>query len=399
MSSSNSQLKIAIVGAGLGGLTSTRTLQQNDINCSVFELDASPDSRSQGGTLDMHQESGQLALRINGLWDKIESHHIRYEGEDFRIADKTRKIWMEEIADVDAPSQANRRPEVDRSVLRQIYLDSIKEGTIHWGIQVKNIIPVESQTESGRAPYTLVFKNGTEETFDLVVGADGAWSRVRALLSDAKPIYSGVTMIETRLINVDEDHPEEAKLVGRGTMCALSDNKGLMAQRNGDGSIPNYVTLRIPENSLSEKEFLQESTGRAYILNQFNDWCQDLKNLIENGQGLIPRAINVLPIEHRWTSRPGVTIIGDAAHLMSPFAGEGANLAMIDGVELGLAIVKIVKEGRDLAVCQQEFEKAMIDRSQQAAARSAKNMEEFIHANAPRNTISFFQGLMSQKEQ
>ncbi|KAF9347765.1 hypothetical protein BGX26_000784 [Mortierella sp. AD094] len=397
MSSSNSQFKIAIVGAGLGGLALARTLQQNYINCSVFELDASPNSRSQGGTLDMHQESGQLALRINGLWDKIEPH-IRYEGEDLCIADKTGKIWMEEINDVDGPSQSNR-PEVDRGVLRQTYLDSIKEGTIHWGIQVKDIIPVESQTENGRASYTLVFKNGTEETFDLVVGADGAWSRVRALLSDAKPIYSGVTMIETHLINVDEDHPKEAKLVGRGTMCALSDNKGLMAQRNGDGSIRNYVTLRIPEDGLLEKEFLQESTGRTYILNQFNDWCQDFKNLIENGQGLIPRAINVLPIEHRWTSRPGITIIGDAAHLMSPFAGEGANLAMIDGVELGLAIVKIVKEGGDLAVCQQEFEKAMIDRSQQAAAMSAGNMEEFIHADAPRNTVSFFQKLMSQHEQ
>ncbi|KAG0000813.1 hypothetical protein BGZ80_003137 [Entomortierella chlamydospora] len=391
MSSSNSQLKIAIIGAGLGGLTLARTLQQNYINCSVFELDASPNSRPQGGSLDIHQESGQHALRTNGLWDKIEPH-VRYEGEDLRIADKTGKIWLEEINEIDDPSYQGNRPEVDRGVLRQIYIDSIKEGTIHWGTQVKNIIPVEPLTENGRTLYTLVFRNGTEETFDIVVGADGAWSRVRALLSDAKPVYGGVIMIETRLMNVDEDYPEEAKLVGHGTMCALSDNKGIMVQRNGDGSIRNYVTLRIPENGLPEKEFLQESTGRAYLLNQFNDWCQDLRNLIENGQGLTPRPINALPIEHRWTSRPGITIIGDAAHLMSPFAGEGANLAMIDGLELGLVIVKVIKEGGDLAVCQQEFEKAMIDRSQQAAAMSAQNMKDFISADAPRRAVAFFQG-------
>ncbi|KAF8986359.1 hypothetical protein BGZ46_005544 [Entomortierella lignicola] len=388
MSPSNTQFKIAIVGAGLGGLTLARTLQQNGIKCSVFELDTSPDSRSQGGTLDMHRESGQLALRTNELWDTIQPH-IRYEGEDYAIADKTSKVWATEISDIKDKSEA-ARPEVDRGILRQIYIESIQEGTIRWGTQVKEIVPVEPQDTNGRTQYTLIFKDGQKETFELVVGADGAWSRVRALLSDAKPIYSGLTMIETRLANVDEDHPEESKVVGRGSLYALSDNKGIMAQRNGDGSIRSYAALRIPAN-LPEVEFAEESTARAFIIKQFEDWSQNLKNLIEKGQGIIPRAINVLPIEHRWISRPGITIIGDAAHLMSPFAGEGANLAMIDGVDLGLAIVKVVKEGKDLAVCQQEFEKSMIDRSQKAAKTSALNMDQFISPDAPECTVKHMQ--------
>ncbi|KAF8981769.1 hypothetical protein BGZ46_002291 [Entomortierella lignicola] len=390
----SSQLKIAIVGAGLGGLTLARTLQQNNIKCSIFELDASPNSRSQGGTLDMHQKSGQFALRTNGLWDKIKPH-LRQEGEDLRILDKHGEVFYEEINDINELSQSNH-PEVDRSVLRQIYIDSIEDGTIHWGTQVKNIIPVNAESQDGQAQYTLVLKNGHEETFDLVVGADGAWSRTRALLSDAKPTYSGVTMIETRLLNVDKDYPKESKLVGRGSMCALSDNKGIMSQRNGDGSIRSYVALRIPENSLPENEFLQDSTARKYILKQLEDWNQDYFGFIEHGHGIVPRAINVLPAEHRWTSRPGITIIGDAAHVMSPFAGEGANLAMIDGVELGLAIAKAINEGKDLASSQQEFEKTMIDRSQEAAKMSAANMEKFICADTPRCTVEFFQELMSQ---
>ncbi|KAF9200675.1 hypothetical protein BGZ49_009083 [Haplosporangium sp. Z 27] len=388
MSPSNTQFKIAIVGAGLGGLTLARTLQQNGIKCSVFELEASPDSRSQGGTLDMHRESGQLALRTNELWDIIQPH-IRYEGEDYAIADKTSKVWATEISDIKDKSEA-ARPEIDRGILRQTYIESIQEGTIRWGTQVKEIVPVEPQDTNGRTQYTLIFKDGQKETFELVVGADGAWSRVRALLSDAKPIYSGLTMIETRLANVDEDHPEESKVVGRGSLYALSDNKGIMAQRNGDGSIRSYAALRIPAN-LPEVEFAEESTARAFIINQFEGWSQNLKNLIEKGQGIIPRAINVLPIEHRWISRPGITIIGDAAHLMSPFAGEGANLAMIDGVDLGLAIVKVVKEGKDLAVCQQEFEKSMIDRSQKAAQTSALNMDQFISPDAPECTVKHMQ--------
>ncbi|KAI1300860.1 hypothetical protein EDD11_005929 [Mortierella claussenii] len=198
--------------------------------------------------------------------------HIRYEGEDLRIADKTGKIWLENVAHTTAadPTQ-DTRPKVDRGILRQTYLDSVKEGTIHWGTHVKRIIPVEPQDGEGRPRYTLVFSNGEEETFDFVIGADGAWSRIPALISDAKPTYSGVTMVETRLLNVDEMHPAEAKVVGRGNMYAISDNKAVMAQRNGDGTIRNYVALRIPKNGLPEEEFCQESTAKAHLLGQFDD--------------------------------------------------------------------------------------------------------------------------------
>ncbi|KAG0184211.1 hypothetical protein DFQ28_011576, partial [Apophysomyces sp. BC1034] len=379
MISPNSHLKIAIVGAGIGGLVLARTLQQNGIKCTVYELDASPDSRSQGGTLDLHTETGQAALRTNGLWDQIQPH-IRYEGQDHRILDKTGKIWVEKLTGPDDVG----RPEVDRGVIRQVYLDSLEEGTIHWGSRMESIIPVNDDDDiQEQLCYTLVFCDGKEETFDFVIGADGAWSRTRTILSDAKPIYSGVTMVETCLPNVDEDYTQESKLVGNGSMSALSDNKGLLAQRNGDGSIRNYVTLRIPENGLPEKEFVDESTARTYLLGQFGDWSENLKDLVRKSQNVIPRAIYALPPHHRWNSRPGVTIIGDAAHLMSPFAGEGANLAMIDGVDLGLAIVKIVKDGEDLTVCQQEFEKAMLARSHMAADRSARNIELFISADAP----------------
>ncbi|KAG0165524.1 hypothetical protein DFQ28_008628 [Apophysomyces sp. BC1034] len=394
MSSPNSQMKIAIVGAGLGGLVVARTLEQNGVKCTVYELDASPVSRPQGGSLDLHPESGQAALRTNGLWDQIQPH-IRYEGQDIYMLDKTGKIWLEKLTGPDDTA----RPEVDRGILRQVYLDSIEEGTIHWGTRIKRIIPVndESNTQE-RSRYTLVFCDGKEETFDFVIGADGAWSRIRPILSDAKPIYSGVTMVEIGMPNADENYPEESKLVGNGSMYALSDNKGLMSQRNGDGSIRNYVTVRVSENGLPEKEFSDESTARTYLLDQFADWSEKLKNLIRKSQGIIPRAIYSLPIDHHWTSRPGVTIIGDAAHLMSPFAGEGVNLAMIDGIELALAIIKIMKDGEDLAVCQQEFEKAMLARSQVAAEMSATNLDLFISAEAPQGAVDKIQKILSNME-
>ncbi|KAF7729027.1 hypothetical protein EC973_005058 [Apophysomyces ossiformis] len=395
MSSSNAHLKIAIIGAGLAGLALSRTLRQNGIPCTVYELDAARDSRPQGGTLDLHVESGQLAMRTNGLWDQVQSH-IRYEGQDLRILDKMGKIWLDKLT---RPDEVGR-PEVDRGILREIYLDSLEEGTVQWGVRVKDIVPVNFQKDTDNTKlqtrYTLVFCNGKEETFDLVVGADGAWSRTRLFISDAKPIYSGVSFVECRFPNVDDNWPEVSKFVGLGSMYALSDNKALAAQRNGDGSIRLYVTIRIAEKDLSEKEFLDESSTKKHILNMFNDWSEDFKDLIRKSQGAIVRPIHALPVQHHWVSRPGVTIIGDAAHLMSPFAGEGANLAMIDGVDLGLAIAKVVKHGEDLPTVQEQFERSMIARSQVAAQLSATSLDLFINPDAPRITMPMIEQLVNK---
>ena len=68
--------------------------------------------------------------------------------------------------------------------------------------------------------HELVFTNGRTARFDLVVGADGAWSRVRPILSDVTPTYTGVTVVEMGIDNVDQRHPEIGELVGRGSMSA-----------------------------------------------------------------------------------------------------------------------------------------------------------------------------------
>ncbi|KAI8584666.1 hypothetical protein K450DRAFT_217380 [Umbelopsis ramanniana AG] len=385
-----SQFKIAVVGGGLGGLTLASVLQHSyKIECIVFELDDTVDSRNQGGSLDLHVESGQLALEKAGLTDQFRKH-ARYQGQDIVLADMTGKILMQHVGSEGPTGGELDRPEIDRTVLRQMLIDSLDEDTIQWGKKVIKIEEESKDKENGNHRHTLTFQDGRTGTFDLVVGGDGAWSKIRKFVSETTPSYAGVTFIECRLSNVDIDHPKASKMVGNGTFWGLQNNKGLLCQRNGDGSIRVYVTLRIEENGLSHLDFSNPEIPRKHLMDIFSDWDDSLKALIEESSAFIPRGIYMLPTDYTWKSHPGVTLIGDAAHLMTPFAGEGANMAMLDGANLAAAISEIVHNGKDLATTIEKFEKDMHNVVMDFAIESLENMDTLISENGPQAVLKMF---------
>lgn len=227
--------RVAIIGAGLGGLTCARILQQCGLDAVIFERDAAPDARNQGGTLDMHAEAGQRALRDAGLEAEFRSI-ARPEAQGLRIVDKTGKSHWD---DVGMPETFDR-PEVDRKALRDLLIASLDPSRIRWGHKLTRI-------EAAEGGHVLHYENGKVAKAGVLLGADGARSCVRPLLSDAKPHYTGVSFIEIGIPDVERNHPNVANLVGRGSLMALSDDKGILAQTNGDGRLRVYLAFRTHE--------------------------------------------------------------------------------------------------------------------------------------------------------
>jgi 2-polyprenyl-6-methoxyphenol hydroxylase-like FAD-dependent oxidoreductase len=226
-------------------------------------------------------------------------------------------------------------------------------------------------------------------TTGLLVGADGAWSRVRPLLSDAVPEYVGTSSVETYLFDADTRHPAAARAVGDGSLFALAPGRGIAAHREPDGVLHTYVTLRKPREWLDALDFTDAGAATARVAAEFHDWAPELTALITDGETApVPRTVNALPGGHRWDRTPGVTLLGDAAHLMCP-SGEGANLAMYDGAELGNALAA---HPDDTEAALTTYEEALFPRSAVAAAESSRIHEMCLDDNAPHSLVGFFTG-------
>ncbi|WP_127355081.1 FAD-dependent oxidoreductase [Actinacidiphila soli] len=351
---------IAIVGAGLGGLTLARVLHVHGIEAAVFDLESSAAARTQGGMLDIHHDSGQIALRAAGLYDDFRAL-VHPGGQAMRIVDPQGVVRMEEADEGDGT-----RPEADRGQLRDLLLNFLPASTVHWGKKATDARPV------GDGRHEVTFADGTAFTTDLLIGADGAWSRIRPLVSGASPAYTGISFVETDLLDIDTRHPASAALVGGGFFISPGDGTGFLAHRETDGSLHVYTALKADENWLDTIDFTDTDAARKAVLAHFTDWDESLQNLVADADGaLIPRRIHALPVGHRWDRTPGVTLLGDAAHLMSPFAGEGANLAMLDGAELGQALAAH-PGGTEAALAA--YEQQLFPRSEASAADSAANL-------------------------
>ncbi|CAM5470240.1 FAD-dependent oxidoreductase [Streptomyces spiroverticillatus] len=365
--------RIAVIGAGPGGLLCARVLQQHGVPVTVYDMDASVDARDLGGTLDLHADTGQIALEIAGLTDAFHAL-ARPEGQAKTSMDHHGTVLNRFTPDADDTAA----PEIDRGQLRRMIADHVDPASLRWGHKLTGTETLPDGT------HRLHFANGTHTDADLVVGADGTWSRVRPLASPATATYTGVCFLDVRYDDADVRHPGIARLVGDGHLF-VRDGQGnaVIAQRNSNGVVRAYLAMRAPADWPGIGDLASpggEVAVRKRLSEVFAHWDASLLPFLTDVDGGYRlRPIHVLPDAHTWPHTPGVTLIGDAAHVMSPFGGHGVNLALLDGAELAEAVA--AEPTLDAAIRRHEH--AMRDRATALAAGANQALQHFFGDTAP----------------
>ncbi|MEL0537492.1 NAD(P)/FAD-dependent oxidoreductase [Staphylococcus debuckii] len=368
--------RIGIIGGGPGGLMLGLLLQNQGLDVQIYEKADRNVNRSRGGSLDIHHDTGQLPLAEAGLLDEFKSL-ARFEGEDTKIVDKYGKVYFEE----DAEGEGGR-PEIDRGELCDLIQNKIDAERIHYGYEFNHM----KTLDDGRVEVS--FTNNETETFDLVVGSDGAFSKVRPFLADTDLIYTGVSFIELSVPDVQTKYPDLAEYNKNGKLMGLGGDQLILGQLNGDGRIVVYVAYQLDRDQLDEYKALDNEALKARILEEYQDWDEDLLKYIRySDENIMFRRIYRLPIGFQWQHQPNVTLIGDAAHLMSPFAGEGVNMAMYDAYMLAHAISET--DG-NLDEALNDYEQKMYDSSKERAQESQDNLELFFREDGAEVMANFF---------
>ncbi|KAL7910560.1 salicylate hydroxylase [Trichoderma velutinum] len=396
MSASNSRPSIAIIGGGPSGLCLSVLLHKHGIPFTLYELRDKPSDSAlltPSGMLDLHQESGLAAIRACGLWDDFQKHILDCS-EELIVMDKHARVTHR---DSGGPGPQSR-PEIARNTLTHLLLASVPAERIRWECKLLSAC----RTSTNRISLDFGAKGIFEH--DFVVGADGAWSKIRSLITTVQPYYGGIQYLTLDILNATTRYPPLSTLVGSGSCFILGSKRGVVTHRGVQNSIRLYIGVSTEDETpfytpSANLEVNNLKKGLVYSPELFGTWSDEVKDLIstavdetlvaaDTNQIFEPKPLYMLPIGHKWEAQPGVAIIGDAAHLMMPWAGEGVNLALWDSLDLANTIIQSWDQAENTAEFQRimtplvsEFEKKMFERSKRAAEETWQNSKMLFSDN------------------
>lgn len=376
---------IAIVGGGPAGLTLARLLQLKNANVKVYERDINKYARVQGSPLDMHEDSGLAALRKADLLEEFKKAYRPGADKTLIMNEQAEILFSDHEGKPDEDFGAEHfRPEIDRGPLRNMLLDSLQPETVAWD---SHFIHMEPHNDG----WMLHFKNGTSAYADLVIAADGANSKIRPYLTDNKPLYSGIIMLEGNVSK--ENAPNINALIKGGKIMAFGNTKNILMGQKGNGDLGFYASFKADENwaTNSSLNFSDSANILEWFKTEYSEWSNIWHELFTNtATPFIPRLIYYMPVDQTWETKPNVTLLGDAAHVMPPFAGEGANMAMLDALELSEHLTN--NNYSTLQEALHHYETKMCKRAAVATQESLENGERMHSEKALTTMLEFFSG-------
>ncbi|WP_066758364.1 FAD-dependent oxidoreductase [Chryseobacterium glaciei] len=353
---------VAIIGAGPAGLILAKLLQQEGINVTVYERDKDPKVRIWGGTLDLHKGSGQDAMKKAGL---LESYYAKAIPMGRTVVDEQSKVLFIKNS---IPENQYDNPEINRNDLRQILLDSLTPNTVIWD---RKFTEFEEENEK----WLLHFENKMIATADLVIGANGGMSKAKKFVTDAEVEYTGTFIIQGEVFQPEIQCSEFFQLCNNNILMLADNGINLVANPNNNGALTYNVTFRKPEKWIHENDLNFQNTENIaeFLSNILPDWDECYHQLFRSTNFFAGLPTRKISIDKAWkNNRPlPITLIGDAAHVMPPFAGQGANTGLLDALILSENLITGKFETLESAI--NDYEQQMKIYVSQAQLETGKN--------------------------